>query len=316
MGSAIAKFAFMPPDQACSRAYLDTCSNVEYVQSRDGTRISFMCFPTPTARGLTYTLLYCHGNAEDLSRFGSRHIRMPGNRLGIDYLVAELRAMSYEPEVQPFEPQPGVPSSNVWVTIRGTVNPDLVVVVSSHLDSEDVSPGADDNGSGTCALLEIARVLKDRPQANTMVLLWVTGEEEGLLGSKEWVRRARAAGMRVVANLNNDTFGWTRHGRLESTVRFSNPAFRDIEHGAALLFTDLVTYDARMFQSSDGLSFFDQYGDIVGGYGSYPILASPHYHQSHDAVETISPRQIAEVAKATLASLMLLASTPAPLAGR
>ena len=252
-------------------------------------------------------------HVENLSQFGSRQIRLPGNRRAIDYIAGELRAMGYTPDVQEFEPQPGAPSANVSITIRGTTEPDLVYVVSSHLDSVEESPGADDNGAGTCALLEIARVMRDRPQAATVVLLWVTGEEEGLLGSHEWVRRSKAAGVRVMADLNNDTFGWTREGRIESTVRYSNPAFLDIEHGAALEFTSLVTHDARMFQSSDGGAFFEGYGDIVGGFGSYPILASPHYHQSSDAAETVSPRTIAEVAKATIASLMLIASSPSPV---
>lgn len=252
---------------------------------------------------------------ENLSQLGSRHIAMPGNRRALEYLVDELTVMGFAPERRDFEPRPGIPSANVWVTIRGATNPDQVYVVSSHMDSEDVSPGADDNGSGTTALLEVARVLRTRPLPATVILLWVTGEEEGLLGSHEWARRAKADGMRIVANLNNDTFGWTRIGRLESTVRFSNPAFRDIEHGAALQFTDLVTYEARMFQSSDGGAFFEAFGDIVGGFGSYPILASPHYHEAHDVVETINPRLIAEVAKATTASVMLLASGAAPVTG-
>jgi len=252
---------------------------------------------------------------EDLSQFGSRSIRQRGNHLAIQYLVDELTVMGYTPERQDFEPRPGFPSANIWVTIRGTADPDQVYVVSSHLDSVDEGPGADDNGAGTTALLEVARVLRGHPQAATIILLWVTGEEEGLLGSHEWVRRARESGMHVVADINNDTFGWTRIGRLESTVRYSNPAFRDIQHGAALQFTDLVTYEARMFRTSDGGSFFEAYGDIVGGFGSYPILASPHYHEPHDVVETINPQQIAEVAKATTATIMFLASGAAPVTG-
>jgi hypothetical protein len=53
------------------------------------------------------------------------------------------------------------------------------------------------------------------------------------------------------------------------------------------------------------------YGDIVGGIGSYPILGNPHYHQSHDILETINHRLVAEVSKTTAASIMLLASSPA-----
>ncbi len=233
----------------------------------------------------------------------------------IAYLADELRAMGWEPEVQWFEPTPGVRTANVIVTMRGTVNPDALVVVSSHLDSVNEGPGADDNGAGSTSLLEFARVLRGRPLASSIALAWVTGEEGGAYGSREYVRRARAAGTRIIADINNDTFAWTRIGRIESTVRYSNPTFKDIQHGAARLFTELVTHDARMFQSSDGRSFFDVYGDIVGGYGSYPILASPHYHQSHDAVETISPKVLAEVARATTATLMLIASSPAPVLG-
>jgi hypothetical protein len=252
---------------------------------------------------------------ERLSQFGSRDIRAPGNRLALAYLADELTQMGYVPERQDFEPRAGVTSTNLWVTIRGTTNPDQVYVVSSHFDSEEDSPGADDNGSGTSALLEVARVLRGRPQAATIILLWVNAEEVGLLGAHAWARRAKAEGMRVVANINNDTFGWARTGRLEATARFSNPAMRDVEHGAALLFSDLVTFEARFFHSSDGRAFWDAFGDIVGGFGSYPVLASPHYHEPHDAVETINPALIAEVAKATTASVMLLASGPAPVTG-
>lgn len=50
--------------------------------------------------------------------------------------------------------------------------------------------------------------------------------------------------------------------------------------------------------------------DIVGGIGSHPILGNPHYHQSHDVLETINQQLVAEVSKTTVASLMQLASSP------
>ena len=53
----------------------------------------------------------------------------------------------------------------------------------------------------------------------------------------------------------------------------------------------------------------------MGGIGSYPVLGSPHYHQSHDTLDTINHQLVTEVAKTTAATLMLLASSPSRLAG-
>jgi len=249
-----------------------------------------------------------------LHEFDSKHITQRGNRLAIDYLAGTLRQWGYEPELQWFEPREGVRTANVVATLRGTTNPDLVYVASSHFDSVEPGPGADDNTSGTAALLEAARVLARRPQAATIRFAWFTGEEAGLLGSREFVRRAVAAGERVVGALNNDMIGWSNDARLDNTIRYSNAGLRDLQHSAALLFTDLVTYDARYYQSTDAHAYYEAWGDIVGGIGSYPILGNPHYHQPDDILATINHRLVAEVSGTTVASLMLMASSPSRVA--
>ena len=256
-----------------------------------------------------------YGYERDLFAFESKFITQPGNQKAIDYLTATLRGWGYEPEVQWFEARPGVRTANVVATLRGTTNPDLVYVVSSHFDSVEPGPGADDNTSGTSALLEAARVLAGRPQAATIKFAWFTGEEAGLLGSREFVRRAVAANDRIVGALNNDMIGWANDHRLDNTIRYSNDGLRDLQHAAAFLFTDLITYDARYYQNTDAHAYYEAYGDIVGGIGSYPILGNPHYHQPHDVLETINHQLVAEVSKTTVASLMQMASSPSRIAG-
>src|SRR4029077_10322463 len=110
-----------------------------------------------------------------------------------------------------FEPRGalGGKTANILATLRGTVNPELVYVVSSHYDSVVAGPGADDDTSGTAALLEAARVLAHRPMPATIVFASFTGEESGLLGSKEFVRRALENKTKIVGALNNDMVGWT-----------------------------------------------------------------------------------------------------------
>jgi hypothetical protein len=264
-------------------------------------------------RDVSVTRIYDHAHA--LFQFDSKHITQPGNRQAIDYLAAALRAYGYEPELQWFEPRPGVRTANVIATLRGTVHPELVYVVSSHFDSVEGGPGADDNTSGTTALLEAARVLASRPQPATIRFAFFTGEEAGLLGSREFVRRAVAGGVKLAGALNNDMIGYANDEKLDNTIRYSNAGLRDLQHAAAFLFTDLITYDAKYYKSTDAHAYYDAYGDIVGGIGSYPILANPHYHQPHDVLETISQQLVAEVSRTTVASLMLMASSPSRLTG-
>ncbi len=250
--------------------------------------------------------------AEDLFEFGSRSIFRPGNARTVDYLARRLREFGYEPEIQTFEAG-GVRISNVIARLVGTTNPELVYVTSAHLDTVEEGPGSDDDGSGVTSLLEVARVLKDRPLAATVEFVFFTGEEEGLYGSLEYARRAVAEGKQVVGVVNNDMIGFTNDHRLDMTVRWSNPGIRDIMHGAAIYFTDLITYDAHYYRGTDAGSLNDAFGDIVGGMGAYPILSTPYYHQPTDRVENVNQRLVAEACKVTIASIILLASTPRPV---
>jgi hypothetical protein len=254
-------------------------------------------------------------HARSLYGFGSKHVTQPGNQRAIEYLETTLRSWGYEPELQWFEPAPGVRSANVVATLRGTTHPEVQYVVGSHFDSVREGPGSDDNTSGTTALLEVARVMARRPQAATLRFVWFTSEESGLRGSKEFVRRAAAAGDRVVGALNNDMLGWANDDRMDNTVRYANAGLRDVQHAAAFLFSDLITYDAHYYKFTDAHSLVDGFGDVVSGIGSYPVLGNPHYHQPHDVLETVNHRLVAEVARTTLATAVLMASSPSRLAG-
>ena len=103
--------------------------------------------------------------------------------------------------------------------------------------------------------------------------------------------------MKVVGALNNDMIGWANDHRLDNTIRYSNPGIRDIQHAAAMQFTQLITYDALYYKGTDAAAYYDAYGDIVGGIGSYPVLGNPHYHQPHDVLETINHQLVTEVAR-------------------
>ncbi len=98
---------------------------------------------------------------------------------------------------------------------RGTSDPDRVIVISGHLDSRVAdamnatsdAPGADDDGSGTAAVLEAARVLSQQKFPATIIYAVLSGEEQGLYGGKLLAQFARDHHWQVEAALNNDIVG-------------------------------------------------------------------------------------------------------------
>jgi hypothetical protein len=104
---------------------------------------------------------------------------------------------------------------NVVAIQRGTERPDQVVIITGHIDSRVThvmnatadAPGANDDGSGTAAVIEAARVLSRHRFPATIVYAVLSGEEQGLIGGRILAEHARAQGWQVVANLNNDIIG-------------------------------------------------------------------------------------------------------------
>ncbi len=105
--------------------------------------------------------------------------------------------------------------TNVFALQRGTERPNDVVIITGHIDSRVTevmdatsdAPGANDDGSGTAAVIEAARVLSRHKFPGTIVYAALSGEEQGLYGGKVMADYAKQQGWNVVANLNNDIIG-------------------------------------------------------------------------------------------------------------
>lgn len=247
--------------------------------------------------------------------FDSKYYTEPGNRKASEYIYEQLESFGYEPELQWFSPDGEHETANVVARLEGSEHPEVVYVLSSHFDSVRGSPGADDNTSGTAVLLETARVLADKDLPATIIFASLTAEEAGLVGAREFVRRANEESLDVAGVINNDMMGWTRHHRLDNTIRFSNYGIRDIQHASSMLFSDLITYDSRYYRFTDAHVFFDAYGDVIGGIGSYPILGNPNYHQPTDRLEVINHDLVKAVTQSNTGVFMKLAYTPSMIEG-
>jgi hypothetical protein len=118
---------------------------------------------------------------------------------------------------------------NVVATLPGTqpASRDRYYVVSGHYDSRvtDVmnatadAPGANDDASGTAAVMEMACVMSRHKFDASLVFMTVAAEEQGLYGSGDYAAKAKAAGMNIAGMLNNDIIGSSHdeHGKLDNT---------------------------------------------------------------------------------------------------
>ncbi len=105
--------------------------------------------------------------------------------------------------------------TNVFATLKGTTNPERVYVVSGHYDSMCTSPtdakcdapGANDDASGTAAVVEMARVMSKRKFDATIIFMAVPGEEQGLLGATYFAEQAKKNAMNIEAMFTNDIIG-------------------------------------------------------------------------------------------------------------
>ena len=169
------------------------------------------------------TLLYIVASDE----FEGRNTGEPGQKLAANYLKefyisknipSPLGGDDYFQDIPTEHLKPGLkPSENVVAFIEGTEKPEEIIVVSAHYDhlgmtEEDIYNGADDDGSGTVALLKIAEAFqKAKEDGNgskrSILLLHVTGEEKGLLGSKYYVNYPIFPLKNTVADLNIDMIG-------------------------------------------------------------------------------------------------------------
>ncbi|MFD7118988.1 M20/M25/M40 family metallo-hydrolase [Streptomyces sp. NPDC056730] len=171
-----------------------------------------------------------------LAAFGTRHTLSsqddPERGIGAarDWIHAELKRyaeasggrMTVELQSYVQEPASRIPVAtritNVVATLRGSVDPGRIHVVSGHYDSRatDVmdavsdAPGADDDASGVAVAMELARVMARRRPAATIVFAAVAGEEQGLYGAAHMAGRFKAAGADVRAMFTNDIVGSSR----------------------------------------------------------------------------------------------------------
>jgi hypothetical protein len=147
-------------------------------------------------------------------------------------------------------PSQRIPAPTRVVDVVATLRPriqgssaDRVILVGGHYDSRasnamDINsdaPGANDDGSGTAVVLELARIMSKYSFDATIVFVAFAGEEQGLYGATAWAEMAKRNKLNVEAVFNNDIIGSTIAGdgtRENRYVRLYSEAFSPLDTGA------------------------------------------------------------------------------------
>jgi hypothetical protein len=144
---------------------------------------------------------------------GERNIWLPSKlNAAAAYIEGTWREQDYTIQHQEYDAR-GVKSVNLEIEIPGTSKTEEIIVVGAHYDSVLGCPGANDNGSGVAALLEISRLLDSKELARTVRFVAFTNEEPPFflrrdMGSKIYASRAHKRKEKIVAMFSLETMGY------------------------------------------------------------------------------------------------------------
>ncbi len=216
-----------------------------------------------------------------------------------------------------------IPVYNTIAEIPGTERPDEVIIICGHMDSWNGpgSQGTIDNGTGTAVTLEAARILMAagaKPRRTIRFALW-TGEEQGLLGARQYVKDLGPAAQKISAVFNDDG-GTNSQGGLKATADMAqylaaatapvNGVFYDTADGKPLRVNIQVVERFPRFASSDHFAFvevgvpgffWDEVGRSDYGWG---------WHTQNDKFELAIPEYLMQSATCAAITAYNLASAP------
>jgi len=198
-----------------------------------------------------------------LEAFRTRYIHTDSIIAARDWIVAKFQEFGYAEVYYDIFYYNGTPCHNVICVKPGTAEPDKVIVIGGHYDSINsqtnpmiFAPGADDNGSGTAATLELARILSLVETRKTVIFIAFSAEEVGLIGSNYAASNLYYDGTDIECMLNFDMVAYTNDA-TDDVIVYSGP-FRGYAQAVMDAYTrlgELVPVYGGSAQNSDHASF-------------------------------------------------------------
>lgn len=162
------------------------------------------------------------GYIEELVEIAERHdvSRLSGTdgcEEARDYILNELFDMGFNPKILNWAAKGIIPpyrnllfvSDNIEVTITGKPNSEQILVLMAHYDTTAITPSADDNSAGVAAVLSAAKILSQYEFNHEIRFVFLSGEEQGLLGSTAYAQNSYQTCESIVNVVNLDMIGYS-----------------------------------------------------------------------------------------------------------
>lgn len=259
-------------------------------------------------------------DVQALAAFPTRNTLSDDNVRAADWLERRFRDMGYDDVTRhPFTYR-GVERSNVVATTRVKPGTDSLILIGAHYDSRSSrlgdaqarAPGADDNASGVAALLELARLLADLPDAPAVRFIAYSGEEQGLHGARAYASLAKQEKMNISVVINMDMVGHPIDPDRREIFIEHDPGLSSRDNDApSRAWTDrlLRACEKTDLRAKEGPIFGSDYIEFekVG----YPCVGlfdgadtQPFYHSSDDDISTVDPAYTAKAASIVLGAIL------------
>ncbi len=242
-----------------------------------------------------------------LYRLEAFYRRVTGSDSGYaaaDWIASKFREFGYDSVVvdtfigRQFPGPIPVESRNVIATKVGWRYPDRQIVVGGHFDAVPDCPGADDNGSGTAGVMEIARVLKNVETEMTFIFIAFDSEESWMWGSYDYADSVAAIGKDIIYMQNLDMIG-----HLPNNTNAN--LYYGAEEAYSQLWIDLAEPLVGIWGILNGHTASDHEPFLDNGYDATFVQEyyfSSHYHQSSDSTTYINFEYMTRMVKASLAT--------------
>jgi len=261
---------------------------------------------------------------QTLVNFQTRYIETDSILSARDWLIGKFQGFGYtDVDAQYFNVEGGsheLPPTacyNVICTKPGSEQPDKIIVIGGHYDSyvfgPDLwvdAPGADDNASGTSAVLEIARILKNYDNKKTIMFVAFSAEELGLYGATYLAGQLSDAGADVELMINLDVISYTDDADPDVDVGHTCP---EGYYDAFLNAMDRVSYlYPNQYPGAwwDDAPFYDEgYYTFVSCEGDYNY----YMHTYLDNMSIVDFDFTTEVVKFNLAGMLIVDNASEPV---
>ncbi len=241
----------------------------------------------------------------------SRHKNNSANELAKDYIKQKLQSYGITTTIQSFSST----GNNVIGTQTGTQFPNRKFIICAHYDdmpSGTTAPGADDNASGTAAVIEAARILSQYSFPYTIVYALWDEEEQGLVGSNYYATQARNINDSIVGVINLDMIAYDSnndgivnvHNRsvANSVELYQKMVEVNLEYGINL---GIVSYNPGSTYSDHASFWSKNYGAILLIEDDNDFNA--YYHTTSDLVQYYNQPYYTKSAKLAFGTLATLA---------